>query len=48
MKAANEKQSPIVADDYEQCGTCGYDHEYDSIDRTAREQIAKAHENDEG
>ena len=33
--------------DYETCGTCGYDHEYDIVSQTAVDAMRKAHEKDE-
>ena len=35
--------APPIVDDYEECGVCGYDHEYDLIAPTAQAAMIKAH-----
>lgn len=37
------REKGLMPEDYELCGTCGYDHEYDWI--SCYEEIRKAHEN---
>lgn len=44
----DKKIESNLPEDYEQCGTCGFDHSYDESDPTVYEKMRKAHKKEDG